>query len=182
MSRLLPEVFHYCPRCSHPSEEVGKSPFLCSSCGLRVFFGPTVAVGAIVTDDEDRVLFIRRGRDPGKGKLGIPGGFVDVGEDLEKALIREVLEETNLHVVKLDYLTTLPNFYPYQEIKYPVTDVFYECHVEDYETLRLQEDEIDGHYFLHPTAKELDNMAFLSNRLAIEFFLKKHHPQKHPAI
>lgn len=174
MSQRLPDVFHFCPRCGHPSEEVGKSPFLCSKCSFRIFFGPTVAVGAIVVDDEDRVLFIQRARDPGKGKLGIPGGFVDEGEDLEQALTREVLEETNLRVTRLEYLITFPNSYPYQGLLYPVTDVFYECHVSGYDELKLQVGEVDGHFFRRPSLEELDNMAFTSNRRAIEFYLAKH--------
>lgn len=60
---------------------------------------PLVGVGAVILDREQRkVLLVKRGREPAKGRWSIPGGLVDVGEALEEALKREVLEETGLEV------------------------------------------------------------------------------------
>lgn len=58
---------------------------------------PIVAVGAVVLD-EDRVLLVKRGQEPLKGAWSLPGGVVEIGETLEAALVREVLEETGLRV------------------------------------------------------------------------------------
>jgi ADP-ribose pyrophosphatase YjhB (NUDIX family) len=58
---------------------------------------PIVGVGAVVFDD-DRVLLVKRGREPLKGQWSLPGGAVEVGESLQAAVAREVFEETDLHV------------------------------------------------------------------------------------
>jgi ADP-ribose pyrophosphatase YjhB (NUDIX family) len=58
---------------------------------------PQVAVGAIVVH-EDKLLMVRRGRDPGRGLWSLPGGRVEQGEYLHEALVREVKEETGLDV------------------------------------------------------------------------------------
>ena len=59
---------------------------------------PTVAVGAIVFDDDGRVLLVQRGRPPAEGLWSVPGGRVERGERLVNAVAREVLEETGLVV------------------------------------------------------------------------------------
>jgi len=58
---------------------------------------PIVAVGALIYDEEEKkILLIRRASDPGKGKFSIPGGVVELGENLINAVKREVMEEVNI--------------------------------------------------------------------------------------
>lgn len=59
---------------------------------------PVVCVGAVVRDD-DRLLLIRRGQDPGEGRWSIPGGRVERGETLAEGVVRELAEETGCHGV-----------------------------------------------------------------------------------
>jgi ADP-ribose pyrophosphatase YjhB (NUDIX family) len=136
-----------------------------------LYFGPTVAVGGIVSDDEGRILFLKRARDPGRGMLGIPGGFVDEGEDLEGAMVREVFEETKLEVIAMKYIASFPNAYHYRGLSYPVTDAFFVCQVKNLKTIHTDPSEVETHLFLDPTPKDLANLAFHSNRLAVEAFL-----------
>ena len=56
---------------------------------------PRVGVGAIVIKD-GRVLLVKRGIEPSKGLWAIPGGSVELGETLQKAAEREIMEETGL--------------------------------------------------------------------------------------
>ena len=55
-------------------------------------------VGALVHDDEGRLLLVRRRNEPGAGRWSVPGGRVEPGETDADAVRREVLEETGLHV------------------------------------------------------------------------------------
>ena len=58
---------------------------------------PEVAVGAVVVD-RGRLLLVRRGRGPAVGSWSVPGGRVEPGETLVRAVEREVAEETALEV------------------------------------------------------------------------------------
>ena len=57
-----------------------------------------VAVGAVAVRD-DELLLVRRGQGPAAGEWSVPGGRVQVGEELHEAVVREVTEETGLEVV-----------------------------------------------------------------------------------
>jgi 8-oxo-dGTP diphosphatase len=58
---------------------------------------PVVGVGGVVVRD-GKVLLIRRGKEPLKGRWVIPGGTVELGETLQEAVVREVREETGIEV------------------------------------------------------------------------------------
>jgi ADP-ribose pyrophosphatase YjhB (NUDIX family) len=65
---------------------------------------PIATVGALVIDEEGRVLLIKRGREPDKGLWSVPGGVIKLGEGVRDAAVRETMEETG---VKVDVLEPL---------------------------------------------------------------------------
>jgi len=67
---------------------------------------PIVGVGAVVVD-EGRVLLVRRGSEPLKGKWSLPGGMLEVGESLHQGVVREVEEETGLQVEPIELIELL---------------------------------------------------------------------------
>ena len=71
----------------------------CDDCGRDGYSNPAVAVDAVALREGEsgtEVLLIRRGGEPWKGRLAFPGGFVDYGEDPERAVLRELEEETGV--------------------------------------------------------------------------------------
>lgn len=72
---------------------------------IHLFKNPTLTTDGIVLVDGQLVL-IRRGKEPGKGKYALPGGFVEYGETLEECIVREVYEETGLRAEVLDLVGT----------------------------------------------------------------------------
>ena len=59
---------------------------------------PLLAVDAVILYQQNSIVLIRRKNPPFKGELALPGGFVDIGETVEQACIREAYEETNINV------------------------------------------------------------------------------------
>jgi 8-oxo-dGTP diphosphatase len=62
---------------------------------------PLLAADGVVLDAEGRVLLVRRKNPPFRGRYALPGGFVDIGETVEEACRRELLEETGVKAGKL---------------------------------------------------------------------------------
>ncbi|MFG0253732.1 MAG: NUDIX domain-containing protein [Rhodopirellula sp. JB053] len=162
------DVFHYCPRCGAPNPKVGVIPFHCGECDFAFYFGPVAAVGGLILDDNDRLLVVRRARDPGKNQWGLPGGFIDRCETAEEALAREIREETQLTVASCDLLMTGPIIYKHHGVIGHVIDLFYLCRVESCDNVRLAQSELCEYRWCIPDAEILSNMAFESNRIAIE--------------
>lgn len=153
-----------CPRCGAPRTGAG-SPFRCAACGFTLFCNPAVGVGCFVRDLQGRHLFTVRAKDPGKGLLGLPGGFVDAGETAEAALEREVREEIGGAITAIRYLCSATNRYLFQGVTYDVLDLFFTAELAPGE-LAPDADEVGGIRWLPAHAVRAEDIAFPSMRTA----------------
>lgn len=163
-------AFRFCPRCGAEAFAAkGAGALECGACGFRHFINASVAVGTLLTDDADRVLLIRRAREPGKGLFGIPAGFAAPGETAEEAARRETREEIGVEPGELQYLTSYPNRYHYRGLIIPVLDLFFTTRVPAGE-FQVAPDEVEDVLFLHVAAVEPERLAFDSIRHALTIF------------
>jgi len=72
-----------------------------------------IVVRAIITDKQNRILLVKRAKNPQKDKWCLPGGKVNFGEKSELAIIREIKEELNLKLMP-KFLILIPclQFFP----------------------------------------------------------------------
>jgi ADP-ribose pyrophosphatase YjhB (NUDIX family) len=84
---------------------------VCPACQRIHFLDPKVAV-AIIIERDDALLMIRRRGEPERGKWSMPAGFVDAGEDVQRAAEREAFEETGLRVRVTELLDVIPKSAP----------------------------------------------------------------------
>ena len=135
-------LFGYCPRCGGGNFEVHdfKSK-KCHSCGFVLYFNAVAATVAVIFNSRRELLVARRAKEPAKGTLDLPGGFIDSFETGEEGVAREVKEETGLDVTKCEYLFSLPNKYIYSGFEEHTLDLFFVCRVAD-ETLLCADDDV----------------------------------------
>ena len=87
----------HCSWCGTAFPEGAGWPRTCSGCKNESYLNP-IPVTVVLLPVDDGLLLIRRGIEPKKGHLALPGGFVNFGESWQEAGAREVLEETGLTV------------------------------------------------------------------------------------
>ena len=83
------------PKDEHPRQ-------VCSACGFILYCNPVPTVLAIV-ERGNKILLTKRGIAPHKGYWDLPGGFVEIGQNLEDALRQEIKEELGVEVKSLTY-------------------------------------------------------------------------------
>ena len=109
------DLFQYCPECGSSHFEINNEKSKkCTNCGFVYYFNPSAATVALIQNDQNELLVCRRVKEPAKGTLDLPGGFIDMNETGEEGVAREVLEETGLKVQQAVYqfpiFTSIPVF------------------------------------------------------------------------
>lgn len=123
------EKFRYCPLCgSEGFVENDIKSKRCRDCGFVYYFNPSSSTVAVIVNERDELLVVRRAKEPAKGTLDLPGGFCDCYETGEEGVVREVKEETGLRVDGLRFLFSIPNIYPFGGLDIHTIDLFFLCH------------------------------------------------------
>ncbi len=137
------DPLRFCPRCAGGLEsrriKTGDVPRLvCGACGYVLYLDPKVAVGTIIRVSDHEIVLCRRAIDPGYGRWVFPGGYVDRGEQLEEAAVREAREECGLDVT-LDGLVSLHSYRGHTTVVvvYAATSVGGTLKVADEESLEV---------------------------------------------
>ena len=161
----------YCPSCGQPTftAQSDKS-FQCNQCDFTFFHNSASAVLAIIRC-QNEVLVAERGREPGKGMWDFPGGFVDHGESLEQALLRELQEELMFQPSLVQYFGSYPNTYLYKNIEYKTCDAFFAVEIEQKPILKAGDD-VANIDWVKITELQPEKFAFASAREAIALYLK----------
>ena len=157
-------VFKFCPACgSRNIASDSVKSLKCTDCGFRYFVNMNAAVVAVIRNHKKEVLFTIRKHDPSKGMLDLPGGFIDMGENAEHAVKREIKEELNLEISKLEYVGTFTNKYLFAGIEYQTLDIVYLCTVDSFSDLKV-DDDVSGYEFIDPARVRQQDISFDSVR------------------
>jgi ADP-ribose pyrophosphatase YjhB (NUDIX family) len=162
--------FRFCPRCGGGLEKKtikSNEPrrLVCQSCAFIFYQDPKVVAGTIFMLDGG-IALLKRGVEPALGKWVFPGGYVDRGESVREAAVRETKEESQLEVK----LGPLLNVYTYP--RSPNVIIVYTAEVISGK-LAAADESLEARIFT-PNEIPWDDLAFESTRDALKDYIKLH--------
>jgi len=169
-----PIEYRFCPRCGGDLEKRIVKPtepkrLVCLNCSFIFYQDPKVVAGTIVTLG-GRIVLLKRGVEPAMGKWVFPGGYVDRGESVHEAAIRETKEESQMDVK----LGPLLNVYSYP--RSPNIIVVYAAEAVGGE-LAAGDESVEAKVFA-PEEIPWNDLAFDSTKDALKDYIKLYLKQK----
>jgi len=169
-----PIEYRFCPRCGGDLEKRIVKPtepkrLVCLNCSFIFYQDPKVVAGTIFTLD-GRIVLLKRGVEPAMGKWVFPGGYVDRGESVHEAAIRETKEESQMDVK----LGPLLNVYSYP--RSPNIIVVYAAEAVGGE-LGAGDESVEARVFA-PAEIPWNDLAFDSTKDALKDYIKLYLKQK----
>lgn len=154
----------FCPRCGSKiiTKKIDdRQRDYCKNCDSVFYDNPLPVTSAIVLNKQREILLVLRDRDPYAGKWCLPSGFVELNESIQKAVVRELKEETGISGKVLRLIDTCSR---YNKIYGDLIWVTFEIHKSSGK-LKPGDDARDARYF--PLDK-LPKLAFHANRRALK--------------
>lgn len=172
------DKFKYCPVCGSPHFEVNNiKSKKCKDCGFTYYLNPSSATVALIVNEKDELLVVRRKNDPGKDMLDLPGGFVDMDETAEEGMAREVKEETGLDATEVTYQFCYPNTYLYSGFLVHTLDMFFLVRSKDLSHIEAMDDAA-AYYWIPLAEIDIEQFAFDSVRKGLRKFIQQYKPNK----
>jgi len=164
------DKFLYCPACGSMTFVVNNvKSKKCRTCGFTYYANPSSATAAFIIRN-DCLLVARRAKEPAKGTLDLPGGFVDMDETVEEGMAREIREETGLEARSMSYMFSLPNLYEYSGMIIHTLDMFFRVEV-DADAVPHADDDAASLQWIPLSKVQPELFGLNSIRHAVELFL-----------
>ena len=162
-------VLKFCPSCgSRQFNSNSDKSYQCAACQFTLYINAATAVVAIITV-KDKILLVKRRKNPGKGLFDLPGGFAEHTESAEQALARELKEELSFTNGSPEYLCSYPNIYPYGGYTYHTVDLFYVIKL-DHEPTLIPADDVSDCIWVNKDELHQYEFAFESVKNALTHF------------
>ncbi|MBU0974277.1 NUDIX hydrolase [Patescibacteria group bacterium] len=145
------------------------SRLTCSKCGFVFYQNPTPTVLAII-EQADKLLLVKRKNEPFKGSWTLPGGFVEVGQNLEMALKQEILEELGIKISDYSYFGSYVSQYHTKFVMEDIVCTAFKVAADNYE-FKIGSDVVDAKFFSKSNLPE--TVPFKDVQVIIEKLIKE---------
>lgn len=167
------DKFAFCPVCGSSHFEVNdERSKRCADCGFTFYLNASAATVAVVLNAKDELLVVRRAKEPARGTLDLPGGFVDPGESITDGMLRELREEVGADAVIERFLFSYPNSYHFSGFDVPTADSFFLCQLHDENAITASDDAAEA-FWLPLAAVRPEDFGLQSIRRGVERLLQE---------
>jgi 8-oxo-dGTP diphosphatase len=164
----------YCGYCGTSCERrdlEGRTRLYCPACHEVRYENPVPAATALVLNEQRQLLLGRRKNDPQKGHWCLPGGFIELGESMEQAALRELKEETGLEGTIVSFVDCF-----YQESKFYGSLIIFGYLIDITAGEMQADDDLEEVRFF--ALDELPALAFESHQKLVEQLKEKLRSEK----
>jgi mutator protein MutT len=166
-------VLKFCPRCGSPNfPATGSRSFQCADCSFNYYVNASAAVAVLLFNDKGELLLTRRAIEPHKGKLDLPGGFIDPMETAEQAARREIQEELGIEIHSLKYFCSYPNEYIFSGYSVFTLDMAFLAQTEQLNEMKAMDD-ISSFEFYKPHDVDLEELPSISMKNIIKELIQR---------
>ena len=159
----------YCSTCGKHNEFGfidGEKRYHCKDCKSIHYQNPK-PTATLICPKENMILLVQRAFEPGKGKWGLPGGFLELGETLEEGAKRELKEETNLNGKFIKLLGHCSHF---NSIFGDILLLGAQMEINNWEHLKAGDDALSAKLF---NINECPKLAFECHQKILDDYLNK---------
>lgn len=167
----LAKAYRYCPRCGHKVSQEGEFLLVCTHCKFRNYLSPSPCNAAIIENDQQEVLLVRRANEPHKDEWDLPGGFIMPEEDFVSSLKREIKEELCCEIIVGKIVGVYTTNYTYQDIIVPTISICAVCQITS-DSIKPMDDVSEYKFFLRSSVME-QKIAFPSVRQALRDYFSE---------
>src|SRR3989344_6253125 len=116
MKRSL--AYKYCPQCGHLLTK--KGPYYLECDNNHPYYVSPKPTVCVIIEKNQKVLIVKRGKEPHKGKWEFPGGFISPGDKIVSSAIRETKEELGVIIKVNGFVDSYVDIYPFKGVDYEV--------------------------------------------------------------
>lgn len=141
--------YKFCPKCggSLKSKKLDHTLHpVCADCDFVFYQNSKPTASAVIVNNQNEVLLIKRAINPYHGKWDLPGGFLENGEGPVEGLQREMSEELSVEIEPVEILTIVVDKYEYVKGNFYTLNLFYRCKIKSGE-IKLDSENSDYGWF-----------------------------------
>jgi NAD+ diphosphatase len=139
--------FSFCPKCGSTLIPNTFNSTRCTVCNYVFYVNTRPCNAVILKNDNNEILLVKRAHEPNKNTWDLPGGFIDIHEELEESAKREIKEELSIDITNIQYFTSTYDRYLYGGVNLHTLCITVTATYDQVQTIIAADDALEYRWF-----------------------------------